>query len=414
MSQSPRPSTVQDYLAPTAATGMTLTSTERWLSKNILALDDFERYAKQRLPKPLFGYVSGAAETAQSLEMNRAEFARYAFVPRVLTDTSQRSTRVELLGETYDAPFAVAPMGIAALSAFRGDSALANAASEHGIPFVLSATSLTPMERVLTDNAKRWFQAYLPADISMIDALLDRVERTGCRTLVVTVDLPVSANRENNVRNGFTMPLRPSLSLFWQGITHPRWTAGVFLRTLAQDGMPHFENSSAKRGVPIVARDVTRDFSNRDSFSWKHIENIRSRWRGHLVLKGILSFEDAKRAQALGVDAIVLSNHGGRQLDGAITPLAVLPEVVAAVPGFPVLLDGGVRRGSDVLKAIALGARMVLIGRPFNYAIAVAGERGAAHAFALLKAEISRNLAMLGVCQLRELNAAHVRELGKR
>ncbi|TAG73179.1 MAG: alpha-hydroxy-acid oxidizing protein, partial [Burkholderiales bacterium] len=259
----PRPSTVQDYLAPSAAHGVKLTRTERWLSKNVLSLDDFERYAKKRLPRPLFGYVSGAAETAQSLAMNRTEFARYAFVPRVLSDTSDRSTQVELLGQTYDAPFAVAPMGIAALSAFRGDIALANAASEHGIPFVLSATSLTPMERVLADDSKRWFQAYLPADMWMIDALLARVEKTQCRTLVVTVDLPVSANRENNVRNGFTMPLRPSLPLAWQGITHPRWSVGVFLRTLVQDGMPHFENSSAQRGVPIVARDVTRDFSNR-------------------------------------------------------------------------------------------------------------------------------------------------------
>ncbi len=413
MSQSRRPSTVQDYLAPTTSAGMKLTRAERWLSKNVLSLDDFERYAKKRLPKPLFGYVSGAAETAQSLEMNRGEFARYAFVPRVLTDTSQRSSRVELLGQTYDAPFAVAPMGIAALSAFRGDVALANAASEHEIPFVLSATALTPMERVLSADPKRWFQAYLPADVSMIDALIDRVERTGCRTLVVTVDLPVGANRENNVRNGFTMPLRPSLPLLWQGITHPRWSAGVFMRTLAQDGMPHFENSSAQRGVPIIARDVTRDFSNRDGFSWKHIEQIRARWRGNLILKGILAREDAVRARATGVDAIVLSNHGGRQLDGAITPLAMLPEVVAALHGYPVLLDGGVRRGSDVLKALALGARMVLVGRPFNYAIAVAGERGAAHAFALLKAEILRNLAMLGVRHVSELNASHVRKIAQ-
>jgi L-lactate dehydrogenase (cytochrome) len=405
-------STVQDYLAPNAASAAKLTRRERWLSQRMLCLDDFEAQAKKRLPKPIFGYVSGAAETAQSLQDNREAFSEWAFVPNVLADTSNRSHATTLLGETYAAPFGVAPMGIAAISAYRGDVALAEAATFHELPFVLSATSLIPMEDVLSVDPKRWFQAYLPADFEKIEALILRVEKTGCKTLVVTVDLPVGANRENNVRNGFSMPLRPSLALAWQGVSHPRWTLGTFLKTLAKHGVPHFENSSATRGVPIIARDVTRDFSARDRFEFAHIEFIRKHWSGNLVLKGVLSVDDALHVRDLGADAIVLSNHGGRQLDGAISPLRVLPEIAAALPDFPLIVDGGFRRGSDVLKAIALGAKFVFIGRPFNYAAAVAGATGVAHAMALLKAEIDRNMAMLGVRSLPELNASHVRRIG--
>lgn len=408
---SRRAATVSDYLSPTSSGAAPLNRQERWLAKNMLCLDDFERFARARLPKPLFGYVAGAAETAQSLQDNRDAFSAWAFVPRVLVNSSDRSQAVTLMGERYDAAFGVAPMGIAAITAYRGDRALANAAGAHGVPFVLSATSLIPMESVLSDDPKRWFQAYLPADYSKIEALLSRVEKTGCHTLVVTVDLPAGANRENNVRNGFSMPLRPSLALAWQGVTHPRWTCGTFLKTLVKHGMPHFENSGAERGVPIMAKDVTRDFSARDRFEWSHIEFIRSRWRGKLVVKGILAVADARRAHDAGVDAIIASNHGGRQLDGAISPLRVLPEIAAALPGFPLMIDGGIRRGSDVLKALALGARFVFIGRPFNFAASVAGEAGVAHAMALLSAEISRNMAMLGVSELSELHAGHLRQI---
>jgi L-lactate dehydrogenase (cytochrome) len=404
-----RAATVQDYLAPTSVDATPLTRQERWLSKNILCLDDFERFARARLPRPIFGYVAGAAETAQSLHDNRDAFSEWAFVPRVLVNSSDRSQAVTLMGERYAAPFGVAPMGIAAITAYRGDIALANAAGAHGVPFVLSATSLIPMESVLNDDPKRWFQAYLPADLAKIEALLERVEKTGSPTLVVTVDLPVGANRENNVRNGFSMPLRPSLALAWQGITHPRWTCGTFLKTIMKHGMPHFENSGAERGVPIIAKDVTRDFSARDRFEWSHIEFIRKQWRGKLVVKGVLAVADAQQAHDSGVDAIIVSNHGGRQLDGAISPLRVLPEISAALPDFPLMIDGGIRRGSDVLKALALGAKFVFVGRPFNFAASVAGEAGVTHAMALLSAEISRNMAMLGVRRLDELNADYLR-----
>jgi L-lactate dehydrogenase (cytochrome) len=233
--------------------------------------------------------------------------------------------------------------------------------------------------------------------------------RAGFCTLVVTVDIPISANRENNIRTGFSTPLRPSLRLAWDGLVRPRWMVSTFVRTLLRHGMPHFENSFATRGAPIVSSTVLRDFSARDHLSWRHIEAIRRRWKGPLVVKGLLSVEDALQAQRAGADGVVLSNHGGRQLDGAVSPMRVLEDVVAAVgPSYPVLVDGGFRRGSDVLKAIALGARLVLVGRPFNYAAAVAGEAGVLHAITLLREEVDRNLAMLGATSCSELGPQHL------
>jgi len=225
---------------------------------------------------------------------------------------------------------------------------------------------------------------------------------------VVTVDIPVSANRENNVRTGFSTPLRPSLRLAWQGLTHPRWLFGVALRTLLAHGIPHFENSFATRGAPIISSNILRDFSARDHLSWAHIVRIRRQWRGALVIKGILSAEDAQQARALGVDGIIVSNHGGRQLDGAVAPLRVLPEIVAAAGPMTVMMDSGVRRGSDALKALALGARCVFVGRPFNYAAALAGQTGVAHAIGLLRDEVDRNMAMLGVQACAELGPQHL------
>src|SRR3990167_5616788 len=328
--------------------------------RRMLSLHDFEDAARRRLPRPIFGYIAGAAEDNASLLDNRAAFGDFAFVTRVLLDVSQRSQSVELFGERYSSPFGIAPMGINALSTYRGDLVLARAARRMGIASVMSGTSLIPMEDVARDSPGTWFQAYLPGDQARIEALIERVERAGFRTLVVTVDIPISANRENNIRTGFSTPLRPSLRLAWDGLVRPRWVAGTFLRTLLRHGMPHFENSFATRGAPIVSSTVLRDFSARDHLSWRHIEAIRRRWKGPLVVKGLLSVEDALQAQHAGADGVVLSNHGGRQLDGAISPMRVLEDVVAAVgPSSPVLVDGGFRRGSDVLKAIALGARRV-------------------------------------------------------
>ena len=377
--------------------------------QRMLSLHDFEAEARRRLPRPLYGYIAGAAEDNASLHDNRAVFGEHGFVTRVLRDVSQRSQAVELFGEHYSTPFGIAPMGINALSTYRGDLVLARAARRAGIVSMMSGTSLIPMEDVARDSPGTWFQAYLPGVPARIGALIDRVERAGFRTLVVTVDIPISANRENNVRTGFSTPLRPSLRLAWDGLLRPRWVVGTFLRTLLRHGRPHFENSFATRGAPIVSGSVLRDFSARDHLSWQHLEAIRQRWKGNLVVKGLLSVQDVLLAQRMGADGVVLSNHGGRQLDGAVSPMRVLEAVVSAVgPQYPVLIDGGFRRGSDVLKAVALGARLVLVGRPFNYAAAVAGEAGVLHAIALLRAEVDRNLAMLGATRCSELGPEHL------
>jgi L-lactate dehydrogenase (cytochrome) len=371
--------------------------------EDVLCLDDFEAKARRHLPRPIFGYVAGAAENNRSRDDNRAVFDDYGFTTRVLVDVSQRSQQVELFGTRYASPFGIAPMGINALSAYRGDLVLARAAQQAGMVSILSGTSLIPMETVAAAAPATWFQAYLPGDAARIEALVERVAQAGYQTLVLTVDIPVSANRENNARTGFSTPLRPSLRLAWDGISHPAWLAGTFLRTLVRHGMPHFENSFATRGAPIVSSHVLRDFSARDHLNWTHLDQIRRQWKGNLVVKGILSVPDALAARDHGADAIILSNHGGRQLDGAVSPMRVLAPVVDAVGSLPVLIDSGFRRGSDVLKALALGARMVLIGRPFNYAAAVAAEPGVAHAIALLRAEVDRNMAMLGVTSCHQL-----------
>ena len=372
--------------------------------RSILSLADFEAAARKRLPRPIFGYIAGAAEDNATFRDNRRVFDGHGLVPRVLRDVSERSQEVELFGVRYGCPFGIAPMGLAALSTYRGDLVLARAAAHARIPSVMSGSSLIPMEDVARESPGTWFQAYLPGDQARIDALIDRVERAGFRTLVITADVPVSANRENNIRAGFSTPLRPSVRLAWDGLVRPNWVLGTFLRTLMQHGMPYFENSFATRGAPIFSANVMRDFSARDHLNWRHLEAIRRRWKGTLVVKGILSVEDALQAQRMGADGIVLSNHGGRQLDGVPSPLRVLSRVVAAVgASYPVLVDSGFRRGSDVLKALALGARMVFIGRPFNFAAAVGGEAGVRHAIELLREEIDRDLAMCGATSCGDL-----------
>jgi len=373
--------------------------------RRILCLDDFEDAARRHLPRPIFGYVAGAVETNASLTDNRAAFAEWGFVPRVLVDVSACSQQTTLFGRTYASPFGIGPMGISALFAYRGDIVLARAAAARNISMIMSGSSLIRLEDVVREAPATWFQAYVPGDVARITALIERVARAGFETLVVTVDSQVAGNRENNVRSGFSTPMRPSVRLAWDGIIRPRWLVGTFLRTLLRHGMPHFENNDATRGPPIMSPSVLRDYSDRGELSWTHFALIRRLWKGTLVIKGVLDVDDARLARDAGAQGIIVSNHGGRQLDGAVSPLRVLPQIVAACPDIPVMMDCGVRRGTDVLKALALGARFVFVARPFGYAAAIGGEPGVHHAITLLSAEIRRNLAMLGATRLEELDA---------
>ena len=276
------------------------------------------------------------------------------------------------------------------------------------IPMIMSGTSLIRLEEVHEAAPGTWFQAYLPGDPERLVALVDRVAAAGYQTLVVTVDVAILSNRENNIRAGFSTPLRPNLRLAWDGLVRPRWLFGTFFRTLVNHGIPHFENSFATRGAPIIARNIDRDFSQRDHLNWEHLAMIRKRWQGRLLIKGVMSPEDARLSREAGVDGIIVSNHGGRQLDHTVAPLRMLPAIVAAAQGIPVMLDSGVRRGTDVLKALALGASFVFVGRPFNYAASIAGEEGVRHAFGILQGEVNRGMGQLGITRVSQANPAHL------
>src|SRR5256714_3305457 len=325
--------------------------------RDVLSLDDFEAAARKHLPRPIFGYVAGAVETDWWLHDNRAAFAEFGFLPRMLVDVSKRSQQTTLFGKTYASPFGISPLGISALYAYRGDIVLATAAAAANIPMIMSSSSLIRLEDVVRESKSAWFQAYLPGDVPDITALIDRVAQAGFETLVITVDSQVAGNRENNIRTGFSTPLRPSLRLAWDGMTHPRWLFGTLLRTLVRHGMPHFESNYARRGPPIISPHVLRDYSDRRHLHWEHFRLIRRLWKGPLVIKGILDPADAVTAREAGADGIIVSNHGGRQLDGAVAALRVLPGIGRAFSGMPGMVRGGVRRGTDVLKALALGAK---------------------------------------------------------
>ena len=375
--------------------------------KDLLSLEDFEDAARRVLPRPIFGYASGSVETGASLRANLAAWDDLALVPRMLVDTSARTQKATLFGRAYDAPFGIAPMGGTSMAAYEGDLVLARGAAQANIPMVMSGAALTPLEQVRSAGATSWFQAYIPGDEETINRLVERVERAAYDTLVVTCDVQVASNREHYVRTGFHTPLRPTLRLAWDSAVRPRWLFGMLLRTLLTHGMPHFENMGPR--VPLISRSGKRDPGRRDRLAWKHIEGIRRRWRGKLVLKGILDPADARRARDLGLDGVIVSNHGGRQLDGAVAPLRVLPGIAAEAGAMTVMMDGGVRRGTHVLKALALGASFVFVGRPFFYAAAVGGQPGVAHAIRLLRDEIDRDMALLGVTTLAEVTRERVR-----
>jgi len=374
-----------------------------------LCLDDFELAAKRRLPRPLFGYVQSGVEENWSLKSNRMAFDDLGFVTRILRSVEARETETDLFGKVWSAPFGVAPMGLLAALAFDADVSLARAAKAANIPFIQSGASLIRMEQVADANPDAWFQAYLHYDVDQIAPMLERVENAGFRTLVVTVDTPVGGNRENNIRHGFRTPLRPNVRLMWDGLIRPYWLTCVMIRTLISRGMPHFENSSHERGAPLISPRAERDYSQRGRLNWDHLRFIRDNWPGKLVLKGVLSAHDVQLAADLRVDGGILSNHGGRQLDCAVPPLLMLKDAIAAAGPMPVMIDSGFRRGSDVIKALALGAAFVFVGRPFAYAVTVGNQEGAARAIDLLTSEIDRNLALLGCTTVSQLDQSFLR-----
>ncbi len=367
----------------------------------MLCLEDFRHAASRRLPRAIYGFIDGGSEEEETLRANRSAFEAVHLVPRVLVDTSGRSTAVQTLGTEWAAPFGIAPMGAVGVAAFRGDLALAAAAAAANVPFILSSASLVSMDRILHVNPRAWFQAYLSADPALDMQLLSRVASAGFGTLVVTVDVAVSGNREENVRRGYASPLKPNARLVTDALCHPRWLCGSFLRSVMREGMPHFENMAEER-TPMFSWSAARRTHRRDNLDWQDLCRVRQQWTGRLVVKGILSPRDAILAQEAGADAVIVSNHGGRQLDGAIASLRALPGVAAATR-LPVFIDGGFRRGTDVVKALALGASHVFVGRPFLYAAAVGGPAGVRRAIELLRTEVHRDMALLGTRRITDI-----------
>lgn len=349
-------------------------------------IGDLRAAAQRRLPRVVFDYLEGGAEDHVSARANRESFEALGFAPRTLVDVSQRSLQTTVLGSRFDAPFGVSPIGAAGLFWREAEVAMARAARAARIPLVLSTHSFVPLERVAWESGgPPWFQLYMPSDREAAAALVKRAHDTGCEVLVLTTDVPVGGNREYNDRNGFGVPLRLGMRAIADVLAHPRWLAGVYFRSLYRRALPHWTDR--------------RDRADWEAFAW-----LRRQWPRKLVVKGILTVEDARLAVEHGADGICISNHGGRQLDGAPAPLAVLPEIAAAVGSqTTILLDGGVRRGSDIVKAIALGADLVLVGRAALYGVAAAGERGVQRALQILRTEVDRVFALIGCRSVEEL-----------
>lgn len=359
---------------------------------------DLRAQAQQRMPKGLFEFVDRGTEDEVSLRNNRAAFERIQFKPRTLVDVSGRNQDITLFGRPHKMPIVIAPTGIAGLLWHEGEIALARAAREAGIPFTLATGSMTGMERVAGEaGGDLWFQLYMWPDRSMSHKLVERARNAGYTALVVTVDGVVSGNREYNLRNGFTIPFSFTRKNVTDVLLHPRWMLGTLARYVFTTGMPRYENYPSEIKYKVTARPMGRSQMRNDSLNWDDLKVLREMWPHKLIVKGIAHPQDALKSIECGADAVVVSNHGGRNLDGSLAPLEALPDVVAAVDKrIVVMVDSGFRRGSDVVKALALGADCVMVGRSTLYGVAAAGHAGATRALQIFREEIDRVMALNG------------------
>jgi isopentenyl diphosphate isomerase/L-lactate dehydrogenase-like FMN-dependent dehydrogenase len=367
---------------------------------------DLRELARRRLPKGLFEFMDRGCEDEVSLRNNRAVFERIKLKPRVLNDVSGRSQHITLFGHRQEMPVAIAPTGTPGIMWFEGELALARAAKAAGIPFTLATTTLTAMERVVDEVGGRlWFQLYMYADRALSRWIAERAKAAGYEALIITVDSATFSNREYNLRNGFTIPVTYSLKNVADVLSHPRWLAGVWLRYMLRGGLPLYENYPAEVKARVKASPMGRAMKLNDALNWDDIREMRKLWPGPLMIKGVLNAADAALAADCGVDGVIVSNHGGRVIDGALAPIEALPAMLDAVgKRMTVIVDSGFRRGSDVVKAMALGAHAVLVGRATLYGVAAAGEPGGTRALAILREEIDRVLALIGCRGIDELN----------
>lgn len=362
----------------------------------------FRSQAKKRLPRIVFDYLEGGAEDELTLEHNKRVYDHWSLVPQRLTNLSEVKTSMHLWEQELPFPCLVAPTGLNGLFWPNGDIALARAAKNVGVPFVLSTASSNTIEEVAEQvGGKLWFQLYV-IERALAYSLVQRALEANYECLVLTTDVVVNGKRERDLRNRFALPFRYSLRTIWDGLTHPTWSYH-FLRF----GMPTLGNLSSAAAQTPEAKAALLQRSMEPGFTWDDLRELRARWPRKLVVKGVLSAQDVQRCIECGVDGVILSNHGGRQLDTALSALEALSLLPSNLP-IPILIDGGIRRGRDMVKARALGATAVLSGRSVLYGLAAAGERGATLALQMLQDEFRTNLIQMGCSQTEMLNAEHV------
>jgi L-lactate dehydrogenase (cytochrome) len=364
---------------------------------------DLRRIARRRLPFGVFDYIDGAAEDELTKQRNRAAYQRLEFRPRVLRDVSVISTSTRLLDHELAIPLVLAPTGFSRIAHPHGELAVARAAARAGIPYTLSTLATRSIEEVAAaSSGSKWFQVYVWKDRTLVKEMIERARAAGYEALMLTIDTAVLGRRERDVRRGFLLPPKIGLGTIVDGIIHPAWTWN-FVRS-----EPITFANVTDAGVGDGSDAVTlADYINTQfdpALSWDDVGWMRSAWGGPIVLKGIQTVEDALLAAELGVDAIALSNHGGRQLDGAPATLELLPSVVQAVQGrVEIICDGGVRRGSDIVKAVALGANSCMAGRAYLYGLGAGGEAGVDRALSLIHADVRRTMALCGVASVADI-----------
>ena len=387
-------------------------SLPRWATlKDACAIRDLRQLSRRRLPRAVFDYIDGGAEDETALRDNEDAFLDWHLVHRIAVDVAERSHKVTLLGREQALPLVFSPTGLTGFYHPNGEILAARAAGRSGVPYTLSTMSVASIEEVARGAAETdlWFQLYGLRDRDWMHGLVARARDAGYRVLCVTLDLPVSGRRERDVHNRFTMPLRPSLANLLDLACHPGWSLGV-MRSPPRFG--NFENADT-RGFTNIAQRIAGSFDA--SLHWGDVQRLREMWPGPMAIKGVIHPEDAERAVAIGAEAILVSNHGGRQLDHSPAPLTMLPEIAQAVGRrAELIVDGGVRRGTDILKAVALGATACSVGRPFLWGLTAGGQAGAEKAIAMLRHELDVAMTLLGVADLGAVGRDHVRPVARR
>jgi isopentenyl diphosphate isomerase/L-lactate dehydrogenase-like FMN-dependent dehydrogenase len=370
---------------------------------------DLRLAAQRRLPRGVFEFVDRGSEDEVALHNNRAGFERIKLKHRALVDVSGRSMETTLFGKPVSMPMAIAPTGAAGLCWHEGELELAKAAAKARIPFTLATGAMTSMEKIAEQagpdvGGRLWFQLYVWNQRELSYQLIERAKAAKFEALIVTVDTIVSPNREYNARNGFLLPFHPTVRFTVDIMRHPTWAASVLLKYFTTIGMPRNENYPEPYRRRISSAPDTFKVMRQDSLCWDDIKTFRKMWPGILMLKGINRPDDAVKALEYGVDGIIVSNHGGRNMDSAVASIDALPDIAEAVGDRgTVLLDSGVRRGSDIAKALALGAKAVLTGRVTLYGTAVGGEAGAGKAISIIRSELDKTMAYTGCCSVDEI-----------